>query len=107
MVEYRDAQLAELLSQDVEDRCNGFYPRHLLTEVGDIELLVPRTRTFSAADILNQFARRSTNVDRMILPLPSPSRTPVPIYLQGFTSSWKNQYVSVPGTSYLIPNRSL
>ncbi len=67
MVEYRDAQLAELLSQDVEDRCNGFYPRHLLTEVGDIELLVPRARTFSAADILNQFARRSTNVDRMIL----------------------------------------
>ncbi len=67
MVEYRDAQLAELLSQDVEDRCNGFYPRHLLTEVGDIELLVPRTRTFSAASVFTQFARRSPNVDRMIL----------------------------------------
>lgn len=67
MIEYRDSQLAELLSHDVVDRCNGFYPRHLLTEVGDIELLVPRTRTFSAADIFNQFARRSTNVDRMIL----------------------------------------
>lgn len=67
MVEYRDSQLAELLSQDVEDRCNGFYPRHLLTEVGDIELLVPRTRTFSAASVFTQFARRSPNVDRMIL----------------------------------------
>jgi len=30
------------------DRRNGCYRRHLLTELGEIELAVPRTRTFSA-----------------------------------------------------------
>jgi transposase-like protein len=30
------------------DRKNGYYERHLLTELGDIELKVPRTRRYSA-----------------------------------------------------------
>ena len=67
MGRYRDAYLEELHRQDIVDRCNGYYPRHLLTELGDIELSIPRTRTFSAINILNLFARRTVNVDRMIL----------------------------------------
>jgi transposase-like protein len=67
MERYRDAYLEELHRQDIVDRCNGYYTRHLLTELGDIELSIPRTRTFSAINILNLFARRTVNVDRMIL----------------------------------------
>lgn len=67
MKRYRDAYLDEICIQDIVDRCNGYYPRHLLTEFGDIELFIPRTRTFSAINILNRFARRSANIDRMIL----------------------------------------
>jgi hypothetical protein len=32
---------------DEADRRNGYYRRHLLTELGDIELQVPRTRRFA------------------------------------------------------------
>jgi transposase-like protein len=67
MGRYRDAYLEELHGQDIVDRCNGYYQRHLLTEFGDIELYIPRTRTFSAINILNRFARRGINIDRMIL----------------------------------------
>ncbi len=67
MKRYRDAYLDEIRLQDIDDRCNGYYPRHLLTELGDIGLSVPRTRTFSAINILNLFARRTVNVERMIL----------------------------------------
>jgi transposase-like protein len=53
--------------RDEADRRNGGYPRHLLTELGDIELVVPRTRTFSAGSVLHAYARRVEEVDRMIL----------------------------------------
>jgi transposase-like protein len=43
------------------------YPRHLLSELGDIELSVPRTRTFSAHAVLRAYARRTREVDRSIL----------------------------------------
>ena len=66
MGRYRDAYLEELHRQDIVDRCNGYYPRHLLTELGDIELSIPRTRTFSAINILNLFARRTVNIDRIL-----------------------------------------
>jgi transposase-like protein len=56
--------MAEL---DQADRRNGRYRRHLLTELGDIELAVPRTRTFSALKVVRAYARRAQNVDRMIL----------------------------------------
>jgi len=60
-----DQYLAQ--SQDVADRRNGYYSRHLLTELGDLELQVPRTRTFSPIAILRRFARRTFPLERSIL----------------------------------------
>lgn len=62
-----DRHLEEVARQGGEDRRNGVYTRHLLTEMGDIELSVPRTRTFSAVKIIHQYARRTPEVDRLIL----------------------------------------
>jgi transposase-like protein len=66
-----DAALQELLAQDVPDRRNGYFPRHLLTELGDLPLWIPRTRTFSAIGILREVAgglgRRVGHLERMIL----------------------------------------
>jgi len=69
LVDGRDAYLAELASrEEVEaDRCNGFYPRRLLTEVGEIELAVARTRKWSGRELLGRLKRRSPQVDRTIL----------------------------------------
>ena len=49
------------------DRRNGYYRRWLLTELGDIELAVPRTRTYSALGVVRAYARRGAAVDRLIL----------------------------------------
>jgi putative transposase len=49
------------------DHRNGGYRRHLLTELGDIELAVPRTRTFSALKVVRAYARRARDIARMIL----------------------------------------
>jgi putative transposase len=50
------------------DRRNGSFPRHLLTELGDIELCVPRTRGVSVRfKVLRAYGRRVGHVDRMIL----------------------------------------
>lgn len=58
----------EELSRTCEpDRRNGFYSRHILTSIGDIEVMVPRTRTFSAVGVLRAYARRERRVDRLIL----------------------------------------
>ncbi len=62
-----DRHLEDLSRQEIPDRRNGYYPRHLLTELGDLELSVPRTRTFSPVSILRRFARRVAHVERMIL----------------------------------------
>lgn len=62
-----DAYLEGLRGRDVADRRNGYYFRHILTELGDIELKVPRTRTFSAVGIIRAFSRRAVGVERMIL----------------------------------------
>ena len=62
-----DRHLAEMAARDVADRRNGSYPRHLLTELGDIELAVPRTRHYSALAVVRAYARRAAHVDRMIL----------------------------------------
>lgn len=62
-----DAYLEDLRRKDIPDRRNGYYERHLLTELGDIELQVPRTRTFSPIAIVREFARRSVHIERMIL----------------------------------------
>jgi transposase-like protein len=62
-----DRQLAEMAARGEGDRRNGSYSRHLLTELGDIELCVPRTRRYSALAVVRAYARRAAHVDRMIL----------------------------------------
>jgi len=59
--------LEEMARLEEADRRNGTYIRHLLTELGDIELQVPRTRTMSAVGVVRAYARRVRQVDRMIL----------------------------------------
>jgi putative transposase len=62
-----DEHLERMAELGQADRRNGCYRRHLLTELGDIELAVPRTRTFSALKVVRAYARRAKDVDRMIL----------------------------------------
>lgn len=62
-----DVHLEQLRDRDLPDRRNGYYPRHLLTELGDLSLSIPRTRTFSPIALLRRFARRAVQVERMIL----------------------------------------
>ena len=66
-----ERSLQELQARDVADSRNGYFCRHLLTELGDLELSIPRTRTFSAIGIMHQVAgglgRRAGHVERMIL----------------------------------------
>lgn len=67
MVTAVDRRLAEMARRGEADRRNGGYRRWLLTELGAIELEVPRTRTFSAMKAVHAYARRAPHVDRMIL----------------------------------------
>jgi transposase-like protein len=62
-----DEQLERMAELGQADRRNGCYRRWLLTELGAIELHVPRTRTFSALKVVRAYARRAKGVDRMIL----------------------------------------
>lgn len=62
-----DAHLEQKRAQGLPDRRNGSYPRHLLTELGDLLLRTPRTRTFSASILLKRFSRRTFSVERLIL----------------------------------------
>ncbi len=62
-----DRHLEEMAGHEVADRRNGSYRRWLMTELGEIELCVPRTRTFSALSVVRAYARRAAHVDRMIL----------------------------------------
>jgi putative transposase len=59
--------LDRMAALDEADRRNGSYRRHLLTELGTIELAVPRTRRFAPIGVLRAYARRPEQVDRMIL----------------------------------------
>ena len=59
--------LAAAIGEGVADRRNGSYPRHLLTVVGDIELSVPRSRTFSAGKVLCAYARREKTIDELVM----------------------------------------
>lgn len=67
MKRLRRSYLEEIRAQGLEDRCNGHFRRHLMTTLGDIELSVPRTRTFSAATALRAYQRREHRIDRLIL----------------------------------------
>lgn len=67
MAETIDRHLERVAAHGEADRRNGCYARWLLTELGEIELHVPRTRTFSALKVVRAYARRAKDVDRMIL----------------------------------------
>src|SRR5918996_627838 len=75
VVELLEGRMGTLIDEHLErmaelgraDRRNGCYRRHLLTELGDVELGVPRTRTFSPLKVVRAYARRARDVDRMIL----------------------------------------
>ena len=62
-----DDHLDRMAVLDQADRRNGSYRRHLLTELGEIELAVPRTRHFAPIAVLRAYARRAEQLDRMIL----------------------------------------
>jgi putative transposase len=62
-----DRHLDRLQADDAADRRNGYYRRHLLTELGDIELDVPRTRRYSPTEVIRAYARRTREIDRVIL----------------------------------------
>jgi putative transposase len=53
--------------EDPEDYRNGFYLRHLLTEIGDLILQVPRTRKGFVSGVLEAYKRRSRSVDQLIM----------------------------------------
>jgi transposase-like protein len=67
MAEAVDRWLDGLGVDDVADRRNGSYRRRLLSELGDIELCVPRTRRYCPTEVLRAYARRSAEIDRVIL----------------------------------------
>jgi hypothetical protein len=67
MVGAVDRHLAAMAPRDAADRRNGIYRRWLLTELGAIELAVPRTRTFNPLRVVRAYARRAVLIDRMIL----------------------------------------
>ena len=75
LAELPEGRMGQLIDEHLErmaelgqaDRRNGCYTRWLLTELGMIELHVPRTRTFSALKVVRAYARRAKDVDRMIL----------------------------------------
>jgi transposase-like protein len=54
-------------TKGIPDRRNGTYLRHLLTELGDVELSIPRTRSFSPKGIIAAYARRIKEIDHLIL----------------------------------------
>ena len=62
-----DQHLECMVEVGQADRRNGCDRRHLLTELGDFELAVPRTRPFSALKVVRVYARRARDVDLMIL----------------------------------------
>lgn len=53
---------------DRPDYRNGRYVRHLLTEMGDLELLVPRSRKGKfSTKLFERYARRCRSVDKVLL----------------------------------------
>lgn len=71
MAQAVDEHLGRMAELDQADRRNGSYRRHLLTELGEIELAVPRPRRFAPIAVVCAYARRAAQPDRMILPASS------------------------------------
>jgi hypothetical protein len=59
--------LDALNAEDAAERRNGCYRQRLLTELGDIELQVARTRRRSPAEVIRADARRTGEIGRVIL----------------------------------------
>lgn len=55
------------IARKAGDRRNGSYPRQLLTGLGAIELSVPRSRRLSALSVVKAYARRTADIDHLIL----------------------------------------
>src|SRR5512136_65689 len=53
--------------EDREDYRNGVYLRHLLTEIGDLILRIPRSRKRFVSRVLEAYKRRSRSVDQLIM----------------------------------------
>jgi len=62
-----DKHLAGMAYREETDRRNGYFSRHFLTELGDLLLKVPRTRTTSGVGVIQAYNRRAVQVNRMIL----------------------------------------
>ena len=62
-----DRHLEEMAERGEADRRNGSYGRWLMTEMGEIELRVPRTRRYSALGVVRAYAARAAHIDHMIL----------------------------------------
>ncbi len=67
MAAHVSAYLEECRARGVADRRNGSYTRHVLTTLGALAVVVPRTRTFNPAAVLSAYARRAPEIDRLIL----------------------------------------
>jgi transposase-like protein len=64
-----DRYLDELSRQELvpSDRRNGSYRRKLLTQLGCLEIKVPRTRRVSGLQLIGGLARRQKEIDELIL----------------------------------------
>jgi putative transposase len=67
MEEQIAGHLAWVFRKGIPDRRNGSYIRHVLTELGNLILAVPRTRLFSPRGIIAAYARRVREIDHLIL----------------------------------------
>jgi putative transposase len=74
--EKMDAELEQYLGrakherkekEDREDYRNGSYLRHLLTEIGDLILRMPRSRKGFVSRVLEAYKRRARSVDQLIM----------------------------------------
>jgi transposase-like protein len=63
-IDEHPAQMSARAARRTGAQC---YPRHLLTELGDIELHIPRTRRYSAPAVVHAYAKRAPYIDCMIL----------------------------------------
>jgi len=67
MEEQIAGHLAWVFQKGIPDRRNGSYLRHVLTELGNVILAIPRTRRFIPHGILAAYARRTREIDHLIL----------------------------------------
>ena len=63
----RSAYLEEMATRGLADRCNGYYRRRVMSQMGELDLEVARTRTASMQACVEAYARRDPALDRLIL----------------------------------------